>query len=199
MEILQLGNSVQDEESKSPLLKIFLGVGLLSALLGGGIAFASWIGINGTANSSATAQFGQGKLGLTSCATSLNVTPENGFVQDTGTVGMFTLDSVYVSGIPQACQGQYFTVRVYDKSAGSAAGTLTNDGQGGYQDFAKVYWPSGGDFQSVDSSYITVESWDTTTVGNAQFRVVLDPDNIDGGKFIDARNIYKVTVDVTNS
>lgn len=199
MEILQLGDSPQQEETKSPLLKIFLVVGLLSAVLGGGVAFASWIGINGSSGNSTSIQFGQGKAALTSCATNLNVTPENGFVQDTGTAGMFTLDSVYVSGIPQACQGQYFTVRVYDKVAGSTAGTLTNDGLGGYQNFAKVYWPVGGDFQSVDSSYISVESWDTTTANNAQFRVVLDPDNIDGGSFIDARNIYKVTVDVTNS
>jgi hypothetical protein len=199
MEILQLGDSAHNEETKSPLLKIFLGVGLLSALLGSGFAFASWIGTNGVAKSASSTQFGQGVTGLTSCATNLNVTPENGFVQDTGTAGMFTLDSVYVSGIPQSCQGQYFYVRVYDNNNGSKAGNLTNDGLGGVQNFAKVYWPAGGDFQAVDSSYISVESWDTTTAGNAQFRVVLDPDNVDNGTFIDARNIYKVTVDVTNS
>jgi hypothetical protein len=199
MEILRLEEPSYEDDARSPLLKIFLGVGLLTAILGGGFAFASWLGINGTTGPSAKVQFGQGVQATTACDQSLNVTPENGYVQDTGTAGMFTLDSVYVSGIAQACQGGYFTVRVYDSATGTSAYNLTNDASGTYYNYAKVYWPTGGDFQAVDSSYITVESWDTTTPGNAAFRVVLDPDNIDNGQIVDARNIYKVTLDTSSS
>jgi hypothetical protein len=199
MEILRLEDSSHEDETRSPLLKIFLGVGLLTAILGGGFAFASWLGINGSNSATSSVQFGQGSTGTSACASSLNVTPENGYVQDTGTAGMFTLDSVYVSGIPSSCQGQYFTIRVYDNNAGSSAETLTNDASGNYYRYAKVYWPVGGDFQATDSSYITVESWDTQTTNANDFRVVLDPDNIDGGAIVDARNIYKVTIDTSSS
>jgi hypothetical protein len=200
MEILRLDDSSPVDEPKSPLLKILLGVGALSTILGVGFAFASWLGIN-TSNPNNAVQFAQGVAGATTCTNTMSVTPENGFVTDTGTAGMFTLDSVYVSGINSSCAGSYFTIRVYDSNTASAPLTMTNDGSGNAYTFAKIYWPVNGDFQTIagDPSYLSVESWDTSTDNNDTFRVVLDPNSIDAGQIVDARNIYKVTAEVSSS
>ena len=191
MEILNLEGPKEPKRSH-PFLKGLLGLGALSALAGISMTVAAQIGINA---SDGTVEFGQGRATTTTCDDSITVTPYSGYINLPDSAAMFTLDSIEVSGISDACVGNDFLLRVYSGVAGTNAGRVTNSDTGTvFYDYARVSYTSDRNFVEVGSGYVWVEV-DTSTANAAVFEVVLDPDNIDSGSIVDARDVSKVTLE----
>ena len=94
-------------------VKIWMGVGLLAAVLGFGSTFAANITLN--SNTSPT-EFGQGVQRTVYCggsAVTLTLKPNSSF--DSGS-NQFGVSSISVSGIPSACKSLNFVLGVYSDS-----------------------------------------------------------------------------------
>lgn len=195
MEILNLEGPKRPER-RHPFLKGLLGLGALSALAGISMTVAAQININ---TGSEGVEFGQGKATTTTCDGEVTVTPYSGYVNLSDTAAIFTLDSIEVAGISDSCMGSDFVLRVYSSTAGAAAGTLTNSDTGTvFYDFARVSYATGKQFSQVGNGYVWIEA-DTATANSASFEVVLDPDSIDSGQIVDARNVSKVTLETVKT
>jgi hypothetical protein len=151
MSILNL-NSPQGRSPRSKKsTKIWMGVGLLAAVLGVGSTFASTITIN---SASETTEFGQGVQRTVYCGGDsqiLKVIPITAYRNKSGSTdpaGTFYVSGIKVSEIPDACDGVNFVISMYNGTAGSSplalastsARTVTNP---------TVYWRAGS-----SSSYL---------------------------------------------
>lgn len=195
MEILNLEGS-REPKSSHPFLKGLLGLGALSALAGISMTVAAQIGIN---TSDGGVEFGQGRATTTTCDENVTVTPYSGYINLSDSAAMFTLDSIEVADIADACMGNDFILRVYSSTAGSGPGKVTNSNSGAtFYDYARVSYTTQGNFVEVGDGYVWVDV-DTSTANAAAFDVILDPDNIDSGQIIDARDISKVTLETVKT
>ncbi len=195
MEILNL-EGPKAPTRKHPFLKGLLGLGALSALAGISMTVAAQIGIN---TGSSGVEFGQGKATTTTCDDEVTVTPYSGYVNLSDSAAVFTVDSIEVDGISDACIGSDFVLRVYSSTSGDQAGKLTDSSSGTvFHDFARISYTEGKNFVQVGSGYIWIEA-DTSTANAATLEVVLDPDNLDNGQIVDARNVSKVTLETVKT
>lgn len=195
MEILNL-EGPKRPKGKHPFLKGLLGLGALSALAGISMTVAAQININA---GSGSVEFGQGSATTITCDEEVTVTPYSGYVNLSDTAAMFTVDSIEVAGISDACIGSDFVLRVFSSTSGTAAANLTNSDSGTvFYDYARISYSAGKQFSQVGNGYVWIEA-DTATTNSATFEVVLDPDEIDSGQIVDARNVSKVTLETVKT
>jgi hypothetical protein len=191
MEILNLEGPKEPKRSH-PFLKGLLGLGALSALAGVSMTVAAQIGIN---TDSGGLEFGQGIRTTTTCDNEVTVTPYSGFVNQSDTSAKFTLDSIEVTGIADACKGNDFLLRVYSRTAGSGAANLTDTASAtSFIDYARISYTQSGNFVEVGGGWVWIIA-DTSTTNSAEFEVVLDPDDVDDSQIVDARDVSKVTLE----
>jgi hypothetical protein len=110
MSLLNLNTSTGRGPRSKKSLKMFMGAGLLVAVLGIGSTFAANITLN---NSVTPTEFGQGVQRTVYCgglATTLTLKPFSTFKSSTNT---FAVGGVTVSGIPAACNNLNFVISVY--------------------------------------------------------------------------------------
>ena len=122
--------------------KIWMGVGLLAAVLGFGSTFAANITLN---NGTSPTEFGQGVQQTVYCggtANTLTIKPVSRFVNVSGGSGSFAVGGITVSGIPVTCKNMNFVLSVYsdaDSSRKNIAST-TFSGQTFTLSTPTVYW-----------------------------------------------------------
>ena len=195
MEILNL-EGPKRPKGKHPFLKGLLGLGALSALAGISMTVAAQININAGSDS---VEFGQGTATTITCDEEVTVTPYSGYINLSDTAAMFTVDSIEVAGISDACIGSDFVLRVFSSTSGTSAANLTNSDTGTvFYDYARISYSAGKQFSQVGNGYVWIEA-DTATANSATFEVVLDPDEIDSGQIVDARNVSKVTLETVKT
>ena len=124
--------------------KIWLGVGLLVAVLGIGTTFAANIVLNGGSNT----ESGQGVQSIVFCGGSsqtITATPFSAYKNKYNSAG-FNLTSIKVTGIPKACDNTDFIISVYPTAAygdySSSTDPLSISGTG--MILANVLWFDGG-------------------------------------------------------
>ena len=191
MEILNLEGPKEPKRSH-PFLKGLLGLGALSALAGVSLTVAAQIGIN---TNEGGLEFGQGFNTTTTCDNQVLITPYSGFVNLSDTHAKFTLDTIEVAGIADACKGNDFILRVYSSTAGTGAQGLTDTASAtSIIDFARISYTQNGNFVEVGGGYVWVLA-DTSTANSAEFEVNLDPDDVAAANIVDARQVSKVTLE----
>lgn len=195
MEILNL-EGPKRPKGKHPFLKGLLGLGALSALAGISMTVAAQININAGSDS---VEFGQGTATTITCDEEVTVTPYSGYINLSDTAAMFTVDSIEVAGISDACIGSDFVLRVFSSTSGTSAANLTNSDTGTvFYDYARISYGAGKQFSQVGNGYVWIEA-DTATANSATFEVVLDPDEVESGQIVDARNVSKVTLETVKT
>ena len=124
--------------------KIWLGVGLLVAVLGIGTTFAANIVLNGGSNT----ESGQGVQSIVFCGGSsqtITATPFSAYKNKYNSTG-FNLTGIKVTGIPKACDDTDFIISVYPTAAvgdySSSTDPLSISGTG--MKLANVLWFDGG-------------------------------------------------------
>ena len=189
-----------DEVDAAPRgVKRLIAMGLGGILLVGGIAFGANAII---ATGSGKLEFGQGITQNVQCAGSntITVTPYAGFVNASG-AGNFTLDSLYLEGIPASCNGKFFTFKIYSNSDSTPL-VISETGTNG----ANYTTVSSVKFQYVDSNtatlntpaFIDVETaTDITADTTGSLQITFDADRI--ASFADAGQVYKITVESSGS
>ena len=191
MEILNLEGPREPKRSH-PFLKGLLGLGALSALAGVSLTVAAQIGIN---TNEGGLEFGQGFNTTTTCDNEVLITPYSGFINLSDTHAKFTLDTIEVGGISDACKGNDFILRVYSGTSGTGAQNLTDTASAtSVIDFARISYTQNGNFVEVGGGYVWVLA-DTSTANSAEFEVVLDPDDVADEDIVDARQVSKVTLE----
>ena len=191
MEILNLEGPREPKRSH-PFLKGLLGLGALSALAGVSLTVAAQIGIN---TNEGGLEFGQGFNTTTTCDNEVLITPYSGFFNLSDTSAKFTLDSIEVAGIADACKGNDFVLRVFSGTAGTDAQGLTDTASAtSIIDFARISYTQSGNFVEVGGGYVWVLA-DTSSANSAEFEVVLDPDKVEDSRIVDARQVSKVTLE----
>jgi len=144
MSILNLNAPQGRAPSKKKSAKIWLGVGLLVAVLGIGTTFAASIVLNGGSNT----ESGQGVQSVVFCGGSsqtVTATPFSAYKNKYMSTG-FNLTGIKVTGIPKACDNTDFIVSVYPTAAygdnASTTNALAVSGSG--MTLANVLWFDGG-------------------------------------------------------
>ena len=195
-----------DEVGAAPRsAKRLIAMGLGGILLVGGIAF----GAKATINSGNGFEFGQGfrqniqcvtNSGGSSGATAITVTPYAGFVNISGG-GKFTLDSIYLEGIPSTCNTKYFTIRVFTDSGQSAlvvGETSTAGSNYTTVDSFKFLYTDSSTVSASTLAFIDVETaTDVTADTTGSLQITFDADQIQN--FADAGQVYKITVETSGS
>ena len=143
MSILDLGTGPSRPSVGKKSSRIFLGFGLLVAVIGIGSTFASTISINANQD----IEFGQGVERTVFCGgnKTITVTPTSTFA-NSDDLGTFGLTSITVSDIPEECSDRNFIIKVYDNNGGSEPLILSKIGNGSYDakmNIANVWWASG--------------------------------------------------------
>jgi hypothetical protein len=143
MSILDLGTGPSRPSVGKKSTRIFLGFGLLVAVIGIGSTFASTISINANQD----IEFGQGVERTVFCGgeRSITVTPTSTFA-NSDDLGTFGLTSITVSDIPKECSDRNFIIKVYDNNGGSEPLILSKIGNGSNDakmSIANVWWASG--------------------------------------------------------
>jgi hypothetical protein len=121
MSILNLNAPQGRAPRNQKTTRIWLGVGLLVAVLGIGSTFAANITLNNNQNT----EFGQGVQTTTYCggsAVTLTVTPFSGY-KNTGNA--FYTTGFRVTGIPVSCNDTDFNINFYDTSSNTAQNMVT--------------------------------------------------------------------------
>ena len=138
MSILDLGTGPSRPSVGKKSSRIFLGFGLLVAVIGIGSTFASTISINANQD----IEFGQGVERTVFCggAKSITVTPISSFANSSGD-GTFGLTGITVSDIPEECSDRNFIIKVYDDVSPTPL-ALSREGNDG-MDRANVWWAAG--------------------------------------------------------
>jgi len=224
MGILNLGNSEEFEEFEDDSYYEFssdhefddegagsgnghkraIGMGFAAVVLFIGAAFGAKLALS----TSSTLEFGTGQNQVVTCSNSsfpLTVTPFAGYVNDTGTAGHWTLDSVYIEGINPACLMTDFTVQVFDNTAGSSAlansDSATSKSATPYTyktyDAAKFY--IGSDSSTVNSlsnAYTDIENaTDVSNDSTISVQITFDPDLVTD--FANSQSVYKIVIQTT--
>jgi hypothetical protein len=131
MTLLNLNSPAGQSSDGKKSKKMWIGAGLVVAVLGIGSTFAANININ----NNETSEFGQGFTETVYCGTAVDitVTPISAFVNASDpTVAKFELSGVKISNIPIACNGKDFVISAYDGASASplplstAAGGVTD-------------------------------------------------------------------------
>jgi hypothetical protein len=125
MSILNLNGPAGRGPRSKKATKVWLGVGLLVAVLGIGSTFAANISINAGTNT----EFGQGVertvyCGGTQTITVAPITTYRNSSSDTDPAGTFWLSGIAVSNVPSACDGVDFEFSTFNKTDGSSALTI---------------------------------------------------------------------------
>ena len=160
MPMLNLNSPVRRSPRVPKAAKIWLGIGLLVAVIGLGSTFASTIAING----GTTTEFGQGVERTVYCGGSQTITVApittyRNSSSGTDPGGTFWLSGIAVTNVPTACDGVDFEFSVYNAISGSSALTMATVG-GETATTPSVYWKAAG------SNMHYVYSWQkNATVG----------------------------------
>jgi hypothetical protein len=184
------------EESGSS--KPFLVKAIAMILAVTGIAYGANIALT---SSGSRTEFGQGFLTAAACDTDgITVIPYAGFINETGT-GKFSLDSVILEGIANACIGDEFTIQVYAETGTalvvSESATTANGASYVQFDLGRFYYQDSATVVALDKSYIDYDVLTDTTVSsevstNNQVQIVFDPDRT--LSFADASQIRRITI-----
>jgi hypothetical protein len=139
MSILDLGTGPSRPSVGKKSTRIFLGFGLLVAVIGIGSTFASTISINANQD----IEFGQGVERTVFCGgeASITVTPISSFA-NASDLGTFGLTGITVSDIPEECSDRNFIIKVYNNVGDAQALTLSRNGENGMT-LANVWWAAG--------------------------------------------------------
>jgi len=142
MSILDLGTGPSRPSVGKKSTRIFLGFGLLAAVIGIGSTFASTISINANQD----IEFGQGVERTVFCGgnKTITVTPTSTFA-NSDDLGTFGLTSITVSDIPKECSDRNFIIKVYDNETATPL-ILSSKGNGNddaKMSIANVWWASG--------------------------------------------------------
>jgi hypothetical protein len=186
------------EESGSS--KPFLVKAIAMMLAVTGIAYGANIALT-TAPGGKT-EFGQGYLTTAACDTQGGITiiPYAGFINDTGT-GKFSLDSIILEGIDQACTGDDFIIQVYGETGGAlkvseSATSISNYTQ---YDAARFSYVDSNTVRMTDAQYTDVDILTDTSAGSTEFtsnqgsiQITFDPDRT--LSFADASLIRRITI-----
>jgi len=140
--ILDLGTGPSRPSVGKKSTRIFLGFGLLVAVIGIGSTFASTISINANQD----IEFGQGVERTVFCGgnKTITVTPASTFA-NSAELGTFGLTSITVSDIPKECSDRNFIIKVYDDVTATPL-ILSSKGNGSNDEkmsIANVWWASG--------------------------------------------------------
>ena len=141
MSILDLGTGPSRPSVGKKSTRIFLGFGLLIAVIGVGSTFASTISINANQD----IEFGQGVQKSVFCGgdESITVTPISSFA-NTDELGTFGLTGITVSDIPEECSDRNFVIKVYNNTGGSAPLVLSRTSDNSLSmNIANVWWANG--------------------------------------------------------
>ena len=143
MSILNLNGPAGRAPRSKKATKVWLGVGLLVAVLGIGSTFAASISINAGTNT----EFGQGVERTVYCGGSqiITVAPITTYRNSssaTDPAGTFWLSGIAVTNVPTACDGVDFEFSVYDATSGSSALTMAKIGSI-TATTPTVYWRTG--------------------------------------------------------
>jgi hypothetical protein len=113
MSILDLGTGPSRPSVGKKSTRIFLGFGLLVAVIGIGSTFASTISINADQN----IEFGQGVQKSIFCGgeESITVTPISSFANNEE-LGTFGFTGITISDIPESCSDRDFIIKAYDNN-----------------------------------------------------------------------------------
>lgn len=149
MSILNLNGPAGLQPKNRKSLRIWMGLGMLIAVLGVGSTLASTITINNGNN----VEFGQGVQRTVYCGgnQTINLIPVSGFlnsqddISEHGTApnsapGTFYLSGIRVTNIPSACSGKDFVFSAYNNSSDEPVAIATLTGDGTSLKFANVYW-----------------------------------------------------------
>jgi hypothetical protein len=165
MSILDLGPSPKEKSVGKQSKRIFLGFGLLMAVIGIGSTFASTISIN----AGQEIEFGQGVQRSVFCGDeeSITITPISEFVNggDDEELGTFGFTGITISDIPENCSDRNFIIKVYGDEAGSLPLTIASAGSESI-DRVNVWWASGCPEEDVDCR-LNADGFPTTTGGAA--------------------------------
>jgi len=128
MSLLDLNNGRGSSLRMKRGVKLWVGAGLVAAVVGIGSTLASSISINGGSDT----EFGQGVQRTVYCgseAQTLKVIPVSAYKNRSGSndpAGTFYLTGIKVTDIPSACDGMNFVISMYNTSADSSALLLSN-------------------------------------------------------------------------
>jgi len=138
MSILDLGNGPSRPAVGKKSTRIFIGFGLLVAVIGIGSTFASTISINANQD----IEFGQGVERSVFCGgdAKITVTPASTFA-NSEELGTFGLTSITVSDIPADCSDRDFVLKVYDNE--TALPLLLSHTSEDSMSIANVWWANG--------------------------------------------------------
>ena len=148
MEILSFEGGSSSSPRKKKSLKVVLGLSVIAGVA----VFGSTLAASVTINSGSAFQFGQGIVQATACDSAITVSATSSFVNAT-TAGSFKLNSIALSGIADACDGNVFKVSVWgdtsntalESVSGSSSITFTYDKDSGTAAaFADVTVPTSG-------------------------------------------------------
>ena len=154
MSILNLNSPQGRGPRGKKTTKIWMGVGLLVAVLGVGSTFASTITINPAGNT----EFGQGVEKTVYCGGStgtLTVTPVSSYrnSSDDSTLGTFFLSAIKVTDIPVECNGVNFVFSLYNSTNNSTTPLPIATVGGSTITVPAVYWrTTGASYKFVKSS-----------------------------------------------
>jgi hypothetical protein len=183
------------EESGSS--KPFLVKAIAMILAVTGIAYGANIALT---SSGSRTEFGQGFLTAAACDSEITVIPYAGFINETGT-GKFSLDSVILEGIANACIGDEFTIQVYAETGTalvvSESATAANGASYIQFDLGRFYYQDSATVVAIDRSYIDYDVLTDTTestevASNNQVQSTFDPDRV--LSFADASQIRRITI-----
>lgn len=140
---------ILEHNSKKKLPSI---LALLLLAVGGTFFIQTTLASNVSLNAGSPLEFGQGISATAACSgtTELTVTPHASFTNATG-AGFFKFDSVTVSGIPDDCYGEDFTISAYGNSDNAQLALFNSDSK------AIVVHNNAGTFEArSDSTGISV-------------------------------------------
>lgn len=139
MSILDLGTGPSRPSVGKKSTRIFLGFGLLVAVIGIGSTFASTISINANQD----IEFGQGVQKSIFCGgeESITVTPISSFANNEE-LGTFGFTGITISDIPENCSDRDFIIKTYDNNQNALPLILSKQGQSELA-IANVWWANG--------------------------------------------------------
>jgi len=142
MSILDLGTGPSRPSAGRKSTRIFLGFGLLIAVIGIGSTFASTISINANQD----IEFGQGVQKSIFCGEtkSITVTPISTYANESDEA-TFGLSGIRVSDIPEECSGKNFVIKVYGDNGNPVPLVLAHDDNQpqALMPLANVWWANG--------------------------------------------------------
>ncbi|CAB4724465.1 unannotated protein [freshwater metagenome] len=154
-------------------------------------------------NSGTGIEYGQGFKVTVGCQdTALTVTPYAGFINE-ASGGVFSLDSIYIEGISNGCNGRDFVIDVYSNtdstplSVSESATAKTPSYV--YKTFntTRFYYQDSSTVISRTNAYTDFDVATDTSTGSTDttgsLQITFDPDQV--ASFARATDVYKITVE----